>query len=289
MSPEIPESRDPDGSARGPEEETAPRREYEEYAAPAGEPSAAQDPDVLLDVPALSVEELHLEVESLKARISVQAELADMVKLNVGVDVDLGAVKLGIKGLDAQVLLKVKLDNIRAILEGALKAIDRDPSILGRLTGEADRTDRQPGDDGRPTDGAGTADEAEQSVRRTVDESGNVLDTVLDGSGGVLEESVSEDLADLPLEEEYVDDEGRNVGRARDDAGNVVEEELDDKGNVVGFLGLIEGNEAGRRNATEAAERKAREAGVDLSTVDGTGSGGRILVKDVQMAAKNGG
>lgn len=264
MAPERPE---PQGPA-----ESAPRREYEEYAST--DPSAAQDPDVLLDVPALGVEELHLEVESLKARISVQAELADMVKLNVGVDVDLGKVKLGVKGLDAQVLLKVRLDNIRAILEQALKAIDRDPGILERLTANANRE---------------AGGEAEQTVRRTVDESGNVLETVLDGSGAVLEESASGDRADLPLEEEYLDDEGRIVGLARDDAGNVFEEELDGKGNVAGFLGFVGANEAGRRKATEAAERKAREMGVDLSRVDGTGSRGRILVRDVEKAAKNGG
>ena len=288
MAPERPEARHPEGSARGPEEETAPGREHEGYAS-AGDPSAAQDPDVLLDVPALGVEELHLEVENLKARISVQAELADMVKLNVGVDVDLGKVKLGVKGLDAQVLLKVKLDNIRAILEQALEAVDRDPSILDRLTGETHRKDREPSEDGRPRDRVGTGDQAEQTVRRTVDESGNVRETMLDGSGNVLEASASGDLADLPLEEEYRDEEGRTIGRARDDAGNVVEEELDERGNVTGFIGFVGANEVGRREATEAAERKAREMGVDLSGVGGTGSGGRILVRDVKEAAKNGG
>ena len=38
--------------------------------------------------------------------------------------------------------------------------------------------------------------------------------------------------------------------------------------------------------ATPAAERRAEELGVDLSQVRGTGSGGRITVKDVQSAAK---
>jgi pyruvate/2-oxoglutarate dehydrogenase complex dihydrolipoamide acyltransferase (E2) component len=38
--------------------------------------------------------------------------------------------------------------------------------------------------------------------------------------------------------------------------------------------------------ATPAAERRAEEVGVDLSRVEGTGSGGRITVKDVQRAAK---
>jgi large subunit ribosomal protein L20 len=44
--------------------------------------------------------------------------------------------------------------------------------------------------------------------------------------------------------------------------------------------------EEGKVHATEAAERTARELGVDLSTVEGTGQGGRITVGDVQEAAK---
>ena len=37
---------------------------------------------------------------------------------------------------------------------------------------------------------------------------------------------------------------------------------------------------------TEAAERRAKELGVDPSGVKGTGSGGRVLVKDVESAAE---
>ena len=39
-------------------------------------------------------------------------------------------------------------------------------------------------------------------------------------------------------------------------------------------------------NATEAAERKAEELGVDITTVDGTGQGGRVTVGDVDNAAE---
>src|ERR687886_543374 len=38
--------------------------------------------------------------------------------------------------------------------------------------------------------------------------------------------------------------------------------------------------------ATDAAERRAEELGVDLAEVEGTGQGGRITVGDVQKAAK---
>jgi pyruvate dehydrogenase E2 component (dihydrolipoyllysine-residue acetyltransferase) len=38
--------------------------------------------------------------------------------------------------------------------------------------------------------------------------------------------------------------------------------------------------------ATPAAERTAEELGVDLSQVSGTGSGGRITVRDVRSGAR---
>lgn len=41
--------------------------------------------------------------------------------------------------------------------------------------------------------------------------------------------------------------------------------------------------------ATEAAEKKAREHGVDLSGIEGSGSEGRILVSDVESAADRSG
>ena len=40
-----------------------------------------------------------------------------------------------------------------------------------------------------------------------------------------------------------------------------------------------------RQEVTEAARRRAKELGVDLPAVKGTGSGGRVLVKDVEAAA----
>jgi pyruvate/2-oxoglutarate dehydrogenase complex dihydrolipoamide acyltransferase (E2) component len=41
----------------------------------------------------------------------------------------------------------------------------------------------------------------------------------------------------------------------------------------------------GEPEVTEAAERRAKDLGVDLSSVKGTGAGGRILVKDVEAVA----
>ena len=93
-----------------------------------------QEPDVLLNVTELEVERINLEVEDLRAHVSVLAELANLVNLSVGVDARLDRVKLEIEGVEAEVLLKVRLKHIRAILEKALDTIAEHPEILRILS-----------------------------------------------------------------------------------------------------------------------------------------------------------
>ena len=63
-------------------EETAARREYEDYRLSQDErqPTGSDEPDVLLDVPVLKVEEIDLTVEGLRAHVSV---LLDKVELTI--------------------------------------------------------------------------------------------------------------------------------------------------------------------------------------------------------------
>src|SRR4051794_36994160 len=63
------------------------------------------EPDVVLDVPKLAVEEISLEVDNLHARIALEARLADLVQLYVGADVEIERVALEIKGVEAQAQL----------------------------------------------------------------------------------------------------------------------------------------------------------------------------------------
>jgi hypothetical protein len=92
-----------------------------------------REPDVLLDVSELEVDKITLEVVGLRAHVSVVAQLANLVNLQVGVDARLNRVKLGIEGVKAKVLLKVWLDNVRAILEKALETLGEHPEILTGL------------------------------------------------------------------------------------------------------------------------------------------------------------
>jgi len=70
-----------------------------------------------------------------------------------------------------------------------------------------------------------------------VDDSGNILETTLNENGEVIGEDLVGNVADLPVEEEYIDDQGRVVSRVKDDSGNIFEQVLDDEGNVVEVRG----------------------------------------------------
>jgi pyruvate/2-oxoglutarate dehydrogenase complex dihydrolipoamide acyltransferase (E2) component len=205
-------------SERGGERRT-PEQEYDGRVVDEEGQPVGEDPDVTLDVPSLEVEELNLEVENLRHRTSMQAELADMVKLNIGVETVLDGAKLELKGVDAQTFLKANLDNVRAILSQALDTIDNNPQIL-------------------------------QDIARIAEETAGTGERALEGAAGVI--------------------------------GDAPEEETDED---TGGL-QTETEDAGEPDATDAARSKAEELGVDLSQVEGTGSGGRILLKDVKNAAR---
>jgi hypothetical protein len=98
------------------------------------EAPARQDVDVLLDVSELEVARIGLTVRGLRAHVSVLAELASLVNLQIGVDARLDEVELEIEGVRAKVLLKVRLDNVRAILVHALDTVAEHPEILEALT-----------------------------------------------------------------------------------------------------------------------------------------------------------
>jgi pyruvate/2-oxoglutarate dehydrogenase complex dihydrolipoamide acyltransferase (E2) component len=172
------------------------------------------DPDVVLDVPTLNVEEIDLEVEDLQVRVALQAVLADLVQINVGLKAELGEVKLTVKDVEAQAQLKARLDNVRAIFSEVLESLQYSPQFF--------RQALEPGNE------AAGAPEDTTLDTEAVDETGDVSGPPTDGNAG----------------------------------------------------------ERGEPEATDAAMTKARELGVDLSGLKGTGSGGRIIVRDVVKATR---
>jgi hypothetical protein len=162
------------------------------HAAPEG-----QEPDVLLDVSELEVDRLTLEVDGLRAHVSLMAELANLLKLSVGVDATLDRVKLEIEGVEAKVLLKVRLEHVRAILEKALDTIAEHPEILQILS--------QP---------------LSEAVRASLGEAQDTLAELLDGLevGGTVDEALRGRLQQIRATLEDVL-QSRDVVSAGEEAG----------------------------------------------------------------------
>ncbi|WP_433894169.1 hypothetical protein [Streptomyces sp. CA-111067] len=200
------------------------------------------DPDVLLDIPDLHVDEIDLDVQDLRARVALHAEVLDLLKLDVGVDVVLGRVELDVTGVQAQALLKVRLDNVAEIVGSVLRTIDRNPQILEQVTrpvGEAVQSvgsgaGRAVGELGR---GAGEAVEdvgegAGEAVEDVAEGAGQAVEEVGSGAGEAVEEVGSG--AGEAVEEvgsgagEAVEDVGSGVGEAAGEVGSGAGEAVDD-------------------------------------------------------------
>ncbi|MFJ4964704.1 hypothetical protein ACIP6P_20025 [Streptomyces sp. NPDC088729] len=228
--------------------------------------------DVFLDVPTLHLDELGLEVEDLRARVSLQAEVLDLLKLNVGADVQLGRVQLDIKGVDVQAQLKVRLHNVANILARVLETVDRNPQILEQLTR-----------------GVGAAvEEVGSGTGRAVGElgegAGAAVEEVGEGAGGAVEE-VGRGAGSA------VEDVGEGAGSAVEDVGEGAGSAVDDVGQGAGAAAenVAEGAGAAVEDVGRGAGSAADKAGGGVADVAGGADdvvdGARKTVDDVGEGA----
>src|SRR5215218_10350290 len=176
------------------EERTQPNTDAEETLARrrqdnGGRRPDQEEPDVLLDVPNLEVEKITLEVDSLRAHISVLAELANLLNLSVGADVRLDQVKLEIDGVRAQALLKVRLENVRAILEKALETLGEHPEILENLAQTLSEVLREALRDASSAldnvlEGLDVGDTVDEVLKRRLEDISSDLEGALERQGG---------------------------------------------------------------------------------------------------------
>ena len=231
-----PEARQPGG----------PRPEHREY-------------DVVVDVPNLCVQRIRLNVQNLDARLALNAQVANLVRVRAGADVHIGEVDLGINGVRAQALLLVDLDNVVYVVDRALTFIDDNPQILTQLTGTLQNTlgtvggvanqalrpggvaDQAVGVVGQTLNNvtapggvlSQTVNTLGQTVQRTLDTSGNIVEQTLNTAGGVVSTRTVGRLLDLPVLRESTNAAGQTVRQVRDQSGAVVELILDNAGRVV--------------------------------------------------------
>src|SRR3712207_3028631 len=78
------------------------------------------------------------------------------------------------------------------------------------------------------------SDAASGTTRRSVDASGWIFETTHDENGQIVDEDVVGNVADLPVMDEYVDEQGRLVSVAKDELGNTFEQIMDEAFNTLG-------------------------------------------------------
>jgi hypothetical protein len=210
----------------------------------------ALDPDVLVDLPKLQVEEVSLEIKDLQARVSLHANVLNLLQLRVGAEASLGELQLAIKGVEVQAQVKVKLDDLAEILDRVLTTIDRNPQIVEKLV-----------------EGIG------QAVEQVGQGAGRAVSEIGEGASGAVQEvgrGAGSALGDV----------GRGAGSALGDvgrgAGSAVENVGQGAGEAVGDVG------EGARSAAENVGQGARSA------AENVGQGARSVTETVAENANQG-
>lgn len=185
--------------------------------------STGDQPDVVLDIPNLSVDELTIEVENLEAHVALDARLANLLKLTAGADVNIDNVKIQLKGVQAQATLIVRLDNVRAIIERTLQTLDNNPQIVTQLLSTVDNTVSTVG---------GVANNALPVVGGVANNAVNTLGGV---AGNLLRNGQVLDLARAGLTEvsRTVNTTGQTVRQVRTGTGQLLEVVTDTANRIV--------------------------------------------------------
>jgi len=335
-------------------DETVAEREYRSYAT-SDDPAAAgqQDPDVLLDIPVVKVDRIHLKVEELDAHVSLNAKVLDLVTLDVGIDAHLGKLEVEIEGVEAQALVKVRLDHVAAIVDRTLTTIDRNPELvksLGRALEDVGQgAGKTLGETGEAVEDVGEG--AEGAVKQVGQGAGQAVGELGQGAGeaaGQLGEGAGQAVGEAGQGagqavgnlDQLAGQLGQSAGQLGQGAGQAAGQLGQGAGQVAGQLGqgagqLAQGGaaqaggpaqaakmlakelgtaaadeakdlgqaatqkafevverrrrkRAEKHDATESALELADELGIDLEDVEGTGADGRITVRDVKQADRDG-
>jgi hypothetical protein len=172
----------------------------------------SSQPDVLLDVPNLSVEQLTIDVNNLQLHLALDAQLANLLHLTAGADARIDNVRIDLRGVRAQATLIVRLENVRAIIERTLQTLDNNPAIVTQLLSTVDNTVSTVGGVANNTVGAvggvannllrngqvlnlaaagltevsHTANAAGQTVRQVTDRGGQALEVITDTANRIV-------------------------------------------------------------------------------------------------------
>jgi e3 binding domain len=244
---------------------TVAEREYRDYAtSPLAE--TGQDPDILLDVPVVKVDKVYLKLADLEAHVAVQAQVLDLVSVDVGVDAYLGKLEIDIEGVEAQALLKVRLDHLVGIVDRVMTTIDRNPELVKSLGQAIEDVGAGAGDmvgeSGEAVEEVGHG--AEEALPQIGRGAGEAVDQVGQGAGqavGDVGEGAGQAVGEVG------EGAGHAVGDVGEGAGQAVGDVGEGAGQAVGDLGEEAGElVAAPKDAKDAAKKMAMTAAHEITS-----------------------
>jgi hypothetical protein len=202
--------------------------------------------DVVLDIPNLCVQNIRLKVDTVTAKVSLDARISNLVRLSAGADVFIGDVDLTIRGVRAQALLLVDLDNVYHIVDNTLTFVDNHPEIIRQLGSTLENTGGAVGGvvGGVVSGVTGlllntTRNASGQVVQRLVENAtGRIVEKTLGAAGEAIAQRAIGSVLDLPTVSETAGAAGTVVRRVRDQAGKVIEFTLNRATNAVSNVRL---------------------------------------------------
>lgn len=201
--------------------------------------------DVVLDIPNVCVERIFLKVDSVTAKLNLNAQVANLVRVNAGADVLIGNVDLTILDVRARALLLVDLDDVVHIVDQTLTFVDNNPQIIEQLGSTLQNT---VGTVGTVVGGTlrglvlGVTRLANgNTLQRVVNEAtGEILERTLSTAGSQIAQRVVGSVLRLPTIRETTNAAGQAVRQVRDTAGSLLEYTLDRATNRVLGVRLLQ-------------------------------------------------
>src|SRR5215207_9391304 len=238
-----------------PSDQTVPEQVYADYALNYGEDDAALNgtiPDVLLDAPVVNLKDLDFEVLDLRAKINLFTKVLNLVELSVGIDTYLNKVKLTIESVEVQALLKVRLDNVTAILDRVFTTIDRNPQMAEEIASGVGSAVEDVGKGSGELVGEGT----NEAVSDIGSGAGSAVEDVGEGAGSAVGD-VGHGAG------QAVEDVGGGAGQAAGEHGQGAGKAAQEVGGGAGQAAKQVGDSVGQtaQGATDAASEAAGQAG----------------------------
>ena len=268
-------------------------REYRKYVHE-DEQDRVGPPDVLLDVPELRIDTIHFELDDLDAHVALKARVLNLVKLNVGIDLHLSRVKLDVKGVEAELVMKARLDHVTAIVDRLMTSLDRNPELVKGLSRAVSEVGKGAGEAVDKTgDAAKDIGKGAQSTLKDVGKgAGEATGDIGEGAGqavGDVGQGAGQAVGDIGQGAgQAVGDVGQGAGQAVGDVGQGAGQAAGNLDQLVGGVGQTLG-QAGQ--AVGGATQGVGQAGQALGGAGQQAGQGLVPSGDggSQQAQPNGG